>query len=152
MKITRFTFCILSLIAILAGGCVGPKPLSDPMSGWTRLPDSDQPDLTDRPGGWNTSGFSRLSVPHQPDRDQKVDKSVIEDCQSYAHSLQAKGYFIDVGSIWFYQNRSGQLAAIIDFLPINNAPSSEQLLHFLIYDKNNKRISVMKYRTGWYRY
>src|ERR1700721_1658213 len=103
MKTTRFTFCILSLTAILAGGCVSPKPISDPMSGWTRLPDRDQPDLVT---GYYPVG-SHGSMPqgngevnrHQPDRDQTVDKSVIEDCQSYAHSLQAEGYFIDVGDI-----------------------------------------------------
>jgi hypothetical protein len=152
MKNTRFTFCILSLIATLAGGCVGPKPLSDPMSGWTRLPDRDQPDLVTGYYPVGPDDLNRSPVPHQPDRDQKVDKSVIEYCQSYAHSLQAEGYSIDVGSIWFYQNGSGQLAAIIDFLPINNTPPSEQLAHVLIYDKNNKRIRVIKYRTGWYSY
>jgi hypothetical protein len=128
MKNTRFTFCILSLIAILAGGCVAPKPLSDPMSGWTRLPDRDQ-----------------------PDRNPKLEKSFKEDYQSYVHSLQAEGYFID-GNIFFFQNGSGQLAVLIEFSPINNTPPSEQLAHVLIYDKNNKRIKVIKYKTGWYSY
>jgi hypothetical protein len=144
MKNTRFTFCILALIAILAGGCVGPKPVSDPMSGLTRLPDRDQPYVMG--GLW-------------PD----VDKSVIEDCQSFVHSLKVEGYYITDDQFCLFQNKSGQLVGLIEVQSTNNPPSSDQLshtsehlIHVLIYDKNNKRIKVIKYRTGlrryWYRY
>ena len=104
--------------------------------GWIRLQDRDQPDIT---------------IDHLLYK-SAVEKSIVADCQSYVHSLQVEGYFIPEKNIFFFQNTSGQLAALIDFLPINNTYQGEALVSVLIYDKNNKRIKVIKYRTGGHGY
>jgi hypothetical protein len=106
-------------VSFLAVGCVAPKPVSEPMSGWNRL----------------------------PDRDQSLNKSLIDDCQSYVRPLRAEGHFIDDSDIWFFQNGSGQHA-----IEIEMTTDRRQLVHVLIYDKNDKRIKVIKYASGWYRY
>jgi hypothetical protein len=76
-----------------------------------------------------------------------ISQAIRDDYRGYIQEeLIPKHYFIDENDIWLYEDGTGQHAVRID-IPINGTYWE----HVLIYDKNNKRIKVMKYIGGSYR-
>ncbi len=127
MKITRFIFCFLLAMFLCGFGCSSPKPIPDPLAGWQKNYKS-----------W-------------PDA-QAIEK----DYQDYLKSLGIKplkaGAAViyasddgseDVGSIEYFEDGTGQHAVKIT-ISVNHAVWE----HILIYDKDNKRIKTIKYRSG----
>ena len=75
----------------------------------------------------------------------QLDVAIKDDCQNYIHGLPPKKWQF-VNSTDFFENGVGQHAASI-IIGINGT----WWKHILIYDKDNKRIKVIKYSTGYYR-
>ena len=76
---------------------------------------------------------------------EKLSQSIKDDYPDYIKKLPArKRELVDI--IWFFEDRTGQHAVKFD-IPLNGVWFS----HVLIYDKENKRIKVIKYRSGTYR-
>jgi len=74
-------------------------------------------------------------------------KAVVDDYQDYIHKLPpAEARVVDYYSISEYEDSTGQHAVKIE-TPINGVYRE----HVLIYDRNNKRIKVIKYVSGYYR-
>ena len=79
--------------------------------------------------------------------DNVFEKAIEDDYRSYIRSLPAhERYYVQDYDIWFLKDGTGQHAVKIN-IPLNGVWRS----HVLIYDKNNKRIKVIKYVSGYYR-
>jgi hypothetical protein len=78
---------------------------------------------------------------------EKLDQAVKDDYRAYIQKfLSKKHYYIDDSNIWFFENKTGEHAVKIE-IPSNGT----WLAYVLIYDKENKRIKVIKSKTGRYR-
>jgi hypothetical protein len=77
---------------------------------------------------------------------KKFDQAIANDYQDYVQELRSKHYFIDENNFWFYEDATGQHAVRIS-IPINGT----EWEHVLIYDRNDKRVKVVKYVSGHYR-
>ena len=78
---------------------------------------------------------------------EKLNQAIKDDYRNYVQTeLLPKKYFIDEEDIWFYEDGTGQHAVRID-IPINGTYWE----HVLIYNKDNKRIKLIKYSAGHYR-
>lgn len=119
----RFTLCLLLAILIWTAGCATQKP--DPLTGWT---------------------FREFDE-YLPIRDQhhySLDNAVTEDYQDFItrNKLNLLGAITG-----FYEDGTGQHAVKIVAFP----PNQNSVWHYaLIYDKDNKRIKIIKY--GYYRF
>ncbi len=76
-----------------------------------------------------------------------IPKEIEQDARAFYQTLpevekaRAKG---DDSAISYLEDGTGQHAVVI------NASDSHEFWHYaLIYDKNNRRIKVLKYSTGW---
>ena len=125
MNITRFTPQILLLaVFIWAAGCA-TRP--DPLAGW-------KPDFNTRPS------------------DQIIEK----DYQDYIKGLGLKP--IKMGALVTYASENGnEFVASTDFFKDGTGQHAVKITislnhavweHVLIYDKDNKRIRTIKYRSG----
>ena len=75
----------------------------------------------------------------------KISQAITQDYQDYIQTLPAaQKYF--VGRPDFFENEIGQHAVKIE-IDLNGTWRE----HILIYDANNKRIQVIKYKGGTYR-
>jgi hypothetical protein len=125
MKFTRsilFTFTALSL---LVTGCLHIKP-RDP------LPVSQ---------GWKSLELGREI--------RTVPKAVIEDSQAYIQRLpksERSQVTLVETAIKYFGNTNGQHAV---FFEIGKPALFGEIIwaHVLIYDQNNKRVKVMKYKS-----
>jgi hypothetical protein len=89
--------------------------------------------------GW-TGGLSLYQGGH-------TDGAITTDYQSYIQKLPLQeSQFITKFDIKFYEDRTGQHAVEIS-IPLNGT----WRMHVLIYDKDDKRIKVIKYIGGEYR-
>jgi hypothetical protein len=77
---------------------------------------------------------------------KKLDQAIVSDYQEYIQKLRSKNYFIDENNIWFYEDATGQHAIRIS-IPLNGT----EWEYLLIYDKDGKRIKIIKYISGYYR-
>jgi hypothetical protein len=75
---------------------------------------------------------------------EALDKAITDNYQGYIHQLppQERKY---AGTVWFLEDGTGQHAVKIE-IPLNHVWRE----HVLIYDKDNKRIKVIKYAGGRY--
>jgi hypothetical protein len=73
------------------------------------------------------------------------NKVIADDYQDYIQKLSLRKREF-VLSINFFEDRTGQHA-----VNIATGENGRYWKHILIYDKNNKRIKVIQYKTGWYR-
>jgi hypothetical protein len=114
-------FLMLMAMLVLGFGCNTSKPIPDPLAGWKQVV---------------------LSYDYE-----KFDKAIKSDYQDYIQKLppDEKGY--NIGSITFFEDGTGRHAVSIEkFVKGENAS-----WHYaLIYDKENKRINVIKY--GYTKY
>ena len=77
-----------------------------------------------------------------------IDKTITDDYRNYIQNLLSKkSDFIVENNFWWFEDEAGQ-HAIMFKIPYNGV----WLEHVLIYDKDNKRIKVIKYSGGKYRY
>jgi hypothetical protein len=77
---------------------------------------------------------------------EKLDKAIAVDYRDYIQKLPPEERkFVDDYSIWFYEDGTGQHAVRIE-IPLNGTTWE----HVLFYDKDNKRIKVIKYANGRY--
>lgn len=69
------------------------------------------------------------------------NKAISDDYKDYLQKLPAnqKGY---IGPMFFYENEAGEHAVNIQIFEGNKNASWQ---HVLIYDKNNKRLKVVRY-------
>jgi hypothetical protein len=74
---------------------------------------------------------------------KKPDQAIEKDFQDYLHTLPANesGYY--QGPIFFYEDGTGEHA-----FRVETNPNNERWYHVLIYDKENKRIRLIKYCEG----
>lgn len=77
--------------------------------------------------------------------DDKVDLTVLDDFQRYIQSLQPKEQE-DAHYVHCYEDGEGQHALRFE-VPVNGVDWA----HVLIYDKNDKRIKVIRYVSSYYR-
>jgi hypothetical protein len=78
---------------------------------------------------------------------EKLDQAIKDDYRDYIQKLLSKKtYFIDESNIAFYEDGTGQHAVRIE-IPSNGTWRE----HVLIYDRDNKRIKVIRYTGGSYR-
>jgi len=70
-----------------------------------------------------------------------ANKTIADDYKDYIQKLPAKqkGY---IGTTFFYENEAGQHAVSIQIFEGNKNASWQ---HVLIYDKDNKRIKMIRY-------
>ena len=75
-----------------------------------------------------------------------LDKAITDDCQDYIQKLPPKelekGYVLGIN---FFEDGTGQHAGKIE-----TGSNGKLWMHVLIYDKENKRIKVIKYADGRY--
>lgn len=123
MKATRITFCILLAIFIWTAGCVTQN--SDPLTGWTFRTFDEFLPIPDR-------------------HNYHLDKSVTDDYQDFI----AKNKLNLLGAITgFFEDGTGQHAVEFEAF----SPNQNAAWHYvLIYDKESKRIKVIKY--GYHRF
>jgi hypothetical protein len=120
-SISNFLFAV-ALFAMLISGCScsAPKLTPDPLAGWTfkPFPGSELP-----PYGHNTN---------------HLDRAIIDDYQNFINTDK----LIGGGPAGFYEDGMGQHAVeFVAFPPGQNATWN----YVLIYNKENKRIKVIKY-------
>jgi hypothetical protein len=74
-----------------------------------------------------------------------IDPAIEKDCHDYIQTLSPRksGFVISVN---FFEDGMGQHA-----VEIQMGVNGSVWRHVLIYDKENKRIKVIKYKTGGYR-
>ncbi len=78
--------------------------------------------------------------------EKKLDKAITVDYQGYIQKLSPEErYYVPGGSIWFYKDGNDQHAVRIE-IPLNGTTWE----HVLFYDKDNKRLKVIKYIYGRY--
>ena len=75
---------------------------------------------------------------------EKLDKAIVDDYHDYIQKLPAKARN-GMGPIFFYEDGTGQHAVAIE-----TGWNGTDWIYVLIYDKNNKRVSVVKYSPGYY--
>jgi len=121
MKIIQFIFCFLLALFLCGFGCTSSKPTPDPLAGWIfkPFPGSELP-----PYGHNTN---------------HLDKVIIDDYQDFI----AKSRLLLRGGIaGFYEDGTGQHAVEFEAF----TPDVYEAWHYvLIYDRENKRIKLIKY-------
>jgi len=74
----------------------------------------------------------------------RSNRAILDDYKEYISTLSQKQQE-SIGSIDIYEDMAGQHAVRI-IIPLDGT----YLAHILIYDKNNKRIEVIKYVAGYY--
>ena len=81
----------------------------------------------------------------KPDFSRQTSQVIVDDYQDYIHKLPPRqsGF---VGSVEWFEDGTGQHA-----IDIGIGVNGRWWRHVLIYDKDNKRIKVIKYKTGWYQ-
>jgi hypothetical protein len=127
---------VLILALLSLSGCLST---SDPLTGW--MPDGDS-------GFVDMNGTCQAYVKQIP-----YGKAVSDDVQTFIDTLPVrKGSFADRSeSYWIYKislskDGMGQHAVQI-YLNLNG----DYLSYVLIYDGNNVRTKVIKYKSGTYR-
>ena len=80
------------------------------------------------------------------DLDDQPNQAIVADYQDYIRNLPAKEREFVQRGIRFFNDGTGQHAIKIE-IPLNGVWRE----HVLIYDKENKRTSVVKYDNGGYR-
>jgi hypothetical protein len=75
---------------------------------------------------------------------EKLDKSIVQDYQSYINQLP-DGESKFIGPIQFFKDGTGNHAVKIEI-----ALDGTDWAHILFYDKDNKRIKVIKFAIGRY--
>ena len=75
---------------------------------------------------------------------EKLDKVISDDYRDFIQELPTKARN-GIGPIQFYEDRTGQHAVAIE-----TGWSGTDWTYVLIYDKNNKRVRVVKYVSGYY--
>jgi hypothetical protein len=123
MKLARFS--ILLVVLVLFGGCTF---LLHPIN-------STFARHSNPIAGW------KRSWSQDPD---KRDKVIRDDYQDYINKLPPKERKY-VGLTFFYEDGTGQQAVEIEI-----GLNVTWWRHVLIYDKNNKRVKVVKYVWGYY--
>jgi hypothetical protein len=108
-------------------GCMSPDPTPD----WHQLFESSDPLV-----GWHAFSFD-------PD---SVNKAIRDDYQNYIQRFLPKEKNA-VGPVQFFEDGTGQHAVEFEVFRHNQNASWQ---YALIYDKENKRIKVIKY--GYRRY
>jgi hypothetical protein len=78
--------------------------------------------------------------------EEKVDAGISDDYRDYIQHLSAteREY---MGPREFFENGTGQHAVRLE----SDINGNEAWYHILVYDKDNKRIKVIKYYKGRYR-
>jgi hypothetical protein len=81
----------------------------------------------------------------KPDFSRETDQAIVNDYQSYIQNLPQKKEQFVVSVNWFVDG-TGQHA-----IEIQMGVNRSIWRHVLIYDRENNRIKVIKYKTGGYR-
>ncbi len=95
----------------------------------------------------NTIKSDPLAGFHWSDLDNlHTNTAIMDDYQGYIKSLNLEKNEEFIGAFEYYENGTGQ-HAVDTTIGVGGA----WWHHVLIYDKDNKRIKVIKYRSGGYR-
>ena len=78
---------------------------------------------------------------------EKVNQAIKDDCRNYIQKLPPEeNKYVRDSNIWFLEDGIGQHAVRITIFL--NGTNWE---HVLIYNRDNKRVKVIKYISGYYR-
>jgi hypothetical protein len=116
----KFASCFLLVVVLALIAGCDPKPHPDPLAGWKK---------------WGT------------DTGYHLDKAITNDLQSYISTLppQERELAAFPYDQLFCEDGTGQHAVEIS-IPLDGT----WWKHVLIYDKTNKRMKTIKYRSGRY--
>ena len=115
------------LIAIYLGvsACAPPVPHNDPMQGWQEVRTFAEP------------FYKTVPIP----------KTIRQDVQAFIRTLSGQEKYdteADFNEL-YWEDGTGQHAVVF------NVPHDGEHWHYaLIYDRNNRRVKVLKYSTGSY--
>jgi hypothetical protein len=76
---------------------------------------------------------------------EEPNQTIEKDYQDYIQKIPTRKKEFVV-SVHFLKNDAGEHA-----IDIGTGANGRYWRHILIYDKNDKRIKVIEYKTGWYR-
>jgi hypothetical protein len=115
----------LSMAVLFGCTCAAPKPEPDPLSGWT------------------FRAFDEYSVPGKEGH-YHVEKSVTDDYEAFIKTNNLKVFGAITG---FFEDGTGQRA--VEFEAFPGEPNASWS-YVLIYNKENRRVKVIRY--GYKRY
>lgn len=118
MKINKWSFCVLLLVLFSVSGCATGR---NALQGWKAV--------------------------QQSSADCPFNKSICDDYKSYVDKLTSEQKLVGL-SIGFYEDGSGRHAVVISNVWKEGWMFNYSYDHVLIYSKSNKRIKIIKYRTG----
>jgi hypothetical protein len=124
---SRFaSFILLVATLVLSAGCE-PKSEPDPVAGWKKF--------------GSFAGFPAT------DTGYRLDATIMADYQAYISSLSPdeKAETKSGALLYFCEDGNGQHA-----IQVVMAINGNYWTHVLIYDKSNKRVKLIKYRSGRY--
>jgi len=133
MKLTRFTFCILSVVLVLVSGCTF---LLHPINSTFARHSNPIAD-------WTFRALDDYSMPRDRHHYQ-LDKAIIDDYQHFIADKKKFPYPPDKIT-GFFEDGKGQRA-----VQITIGLKGTHWVYALIYDRNDERIKVIKYVSGYY--
>jgi hypothetical protein len=135
MKITRFALPILlSAMLVWTAGCGIFFPFPD----WHPFSSHTNP-LKE---GWTFRPFPGFEMPPYGHNTNRLDQAITDNYQDFLK----KNNLSTVGAITgFFEDGTGQHA-----IQFETGINGTSWVYTLIYDKNNKRIKVMRYVSGHY--
>jgi len=120
-----FGALFLTTMLIIGSGCTTPKPMPDPLAGWTFRQFDD---------------FAQPSGRHH----YQLNKAVEDDCKTFIST----NHLNTLGAITgYFEDGKGQTAVEFEAFPPNQNASWH---YVLIYDKKNIRIKMVKY--GYHKF
>jgi hypothetical protein len=122
MKIARLLFCVLLAAFVCGLGCTSTRP--DPLAGWT------------------FHAFEGFEMPPYGHNHYHNPQAISDDYDAY---LKQNGFFTVGALTGLYEDGTGQHAA-----RFQAGKDGTYWDCILIYDKDNKRIKVIKHIDGHY--
>ena len=122
MKIIKRSFCLLLLILFSVSGCATGR---NTLEGWKAV--------------------------QKTNRGCPFHESVCDDYKRYINKLSSQQKtLLNDSSVSFYEDGGGRHAVLIRDVWKRGWVFNYTYNHVLIYNKSNKRIRVIRYRTGKY--
>ena len=128
MIATRFSSIVVFIVAAAAVTACKPSQQADPLVGWT------------------IKSGSFIGLP-ATDTGYRLDQTITADYEAYINALpsEEKAHAKLGAELYLAEDGSGQHAVKI-IIPLKGT----YWTHVLVYDKSDKRVKLIKYRSGKY--